>query len=180
MAFHGGSLEEMTDVIAARAAEASGASFYGVLQPKDLKWHIPSIQFDPVHSEPLARFIEHVDVVITVHGYGRVDHWATLLLGGGNRPLAEHVGGHLAARLPAYEIRTDIELIPTELRGLHPRNPVNLPGGGGVQIELPPRVRGSSPLWADWEGPGLTPHTEALIEGLVDAARTWPLVDRGR
>ena len=33
MAYHGGSLEEMTDVIAADAAERSGASYYGVLQP---------------------------------------------------------------------------------------------------------------------------------------------------
>ena len=40
-----------------------------------------------------------------------------------------------------------------------PTNPVNLCRGGGVQIELPPRVRGASPMWWDWEGPGLTPHT---------------------
>jgi len=42
-----------------------------------------------------------------------------------------------------------------------------------VQIELPPRVRGSSPLWWDWEGPGLTPHTESLIDGLAEAATSW-------
>jgi hypothetical protein len=28
-------------------------------------------------------------------------------------------------------------------------------------------------MWWDWEGPGLTPHTEALIDGLVDAVTTW-------
>jgi phage replication-related protein YjqB (UPF0714/DUF867 family) len=175
MAFHGGSLEEMTDVIAARAAERAGASYYGVLQPKDLNWHIPSTKFDPAYSEPLAEFVEHVDVVITIHGYGRAGHWATLLIGGANRALAGHVGTHLTEHLPAYEIRTDIEAIPTELRGLHPRNPVNLPRRQGVQIELPPRVRGSSPLWADWEGPGLTPHTESLIDALVAASTTWPM-----
>ena len=27
--------------------------------------------------------------------------------------------------------------------------------GGGVQLELPPRVRGLGPVWADWNGPGL-------------------------
>ena len=43
MAYHGGSLEEATDVIASAAAEASGASYYGVHQPADLQWHIPSI-----------------------------------------------------------------------------------------------------------------------------------------
>jgi phage replication-related protein YjqB (UPF0714/DUF867 family) len=59
------------------------------------------------------------------------------------------------------------------LRGLHPSNPVNAVRGGGVQLELPPRVRGSSPLWWDWEAPHPTPHTAALIDGLVAAANAW-------
>ena len=37
MAFHGGSLEAMTDRIASEAAERSGASYYGVHQPKGLR-----------------------------------------------------------------------------------------------------------------------------------------------
>ncbi len=97
-----------------------------------------------------------------------------MLLGGGNRIFADHVGASLRRSLPAYDIVTDIDAIPEQLRGLHDRNPVNLSRDGGVQIELPPRVRGSSPLWWDWEGPGLTPHTESLIDGLVEAATTWP------
>jgi phage replication-related protein YjqB (UPF0714/DUF867 family) len=174
MAYHGGSLEEVTDVIAAAAAARAGASYYGVLQPADLQWHIPSTQVDPLHSPQLAAFLDHIDVAITVHGYGREGYWTTLLLGGGNRTLADHVGAHLRAALPAYEIATELERIPLPLRGLNPRNPVNLPQGGGVQLELPPRVRGTSPLWWDWDGPGLNPHTEALIDGLAAAARTWP------
>ena len=71
-------------------------------------------------------------------------------------------------------MRLDLATIPVELRGLHPDNPVNRPRQAGVQIELPPRVRGTSPLWADWEGPGPTPHTQALIDGLVRAAASWP------
>ena len=159
MAFHGGSLEEVTDVIASAAAEQAGASYYGVLQPADLQWHIPSTKVDPAHSEALRQFLDHVDVVVTVHGYGREGYWATLLVGGQNRVLAGHLGAHLQRRLPAYEIATDLDRIPSELRGLHPQNPVNLPPSGGVQLELPPRVRGTSPLWWDWEGPGVTPHT---------------------
>ena len=50
MAFHGGGLEEQTDVIARAAAEQSGSSYYGIHQPADLKWHIPSHQIDPAHS----------------------------------------------------------------------------------------------------------------------------------
>jgi phage replication-related protein YjqB (UPF0714/DUF867 family) len=175
MAFHGGSLEEMTDVIAAAAAERASASYYGLLQPDDLQWHIPSHKVDPAESTLMAAFVEHVDVVITVHGYGREHLFTSVLLGGQNRALANHVGQFLRRRLPAYDIRDELDDIPIELRGMHPDNPVNMPRHQGVQIELPPRVRGSSPLWWDWEGPGLTPHTEALIDALVDAAEAWPV-----
>jgi phage replication-related protein YjqB (UPF0714/DUF867 family) len=175
MAYHGGSLEEMTDVVARAAAERAGASYYGVHQPPDLQWHLPSTLIDPAASPALAAFIEHVDVVVTVHGFGREGFWATLLLGGQNRELAAHLGLALAAALPAYEIATDLDRVPLPLRGLHPRNPVNLPRHGGVQLELPPRVRGQSPMWWDWDGPGLTPHTNALIDALATAASTWPL-----
>lgn len=173
MAYHGGGLEEMTEVIAMRAAERSGASYYGVHQPKGMERHIPSIEVSPDASEHLKSFIDHIHTVITIHGFGRQGYFTSLLLGGQQRALAEHIGGHLRTHLPAYKIITDIEAIPIELRGLHPRNPVNLPPGTGVQIELPPRVRGTTPLFWDWEGPALSPHTESLIDGLVDAVTTW-------
>ena len=173
MAYHGGNLEVMTDVIAERAAEQAGASCYSVIQPIGMSQHLPSIEVRPEESEALADFVEHVDVVVTIHGFGRRGMFGSLLLGGQNRELADHVGATLRQHLPAYEIVTELDTIPRPLRGLHDRNPVNLPSGKGVQIELPPRVRGSSPLWWDWEGPGLTPHTEALIAGLVSAAREW-------
>ena len=55
MAYHGGSLEEATDVIAQAAAEQAGASYYGVHQPADLQWHIPSTQIDPAESSAPRR-----------------------------------------------------------------------------------------------------------------------------
>jgi phage replication-related protein YjqB (UPF0714/DUF867 family) len=174
MAFHGGSLEEMTDVIARAAAELAGASYYGVHQPADLSHHIPSAEIDPRTSPALARFLDHVDHVVSVHGYGRNGLWTALLVGGRDRALADHVARHLRDELPAYDVVTELDAIPLELRGLHARNPVNLVRGGGVQLELPPRVRGTSPLFWDWEGPGLNPHTQALVVGLAAAARTWP------
>jgi phage replication-related protein YjqB (UPF0714/DUF867 family) len=173
MAYHGGALEAMTDVIARRAAERAGASCYSVIQPPGMRDHLPSIQVSPDESAALAEFVDHVDIVITVHGFGRRGLFGSLLLGGANRGFAHHVGGALRRSLPAYDVRTDIDAIPKPLRGLHPANPVNLPRQAGVQVELPPRVRGSSPLWWDWEGPGLTPHTESLIDGLAHAASTW-------
>ncbi|HXH57485.1 MAG TPA: poly-gamma-glutamate hydrolase family protein [Iamia sp.] len=174
MAFHGGALEAVTDVVASRAAGAAGASYYGVLHPRGLDVHVPSTRFRPAGSEALARFVAHVEVVVTVHGYGRRGRWTTLLAGGSNRALADHVAGHLRSALPGYEVVTDLDDMPEGLRGLHPENPVNLPSGGGVQVELPPRVRGRSPR-APRPGPdGLSAPTRALIDALAAAARAWP------
>jgi phage replication-related protein YjqB (UPF0714/DUF867 family) len=172
MAYHGGGLEEATDVIASLAAARSNASYYGVRHPADWDLHIPSTRVTPDQSPALAAFLAHVDVVVTVHGFGRRTLMTSVLLGGRNRVLARHVAGHLRAALPAYDILDDLEAIPAELRGVHERNPVNVPRRGGVQIELPPRLRGSSPLWWDWEH-GLVPHTESLIDALAAAARSF-------
>jgi phage replication-related protein YjqB (UPF0714/DUF867 family) len=173
MAYHGGGLEEMTDVIAREVAERADASYYGVVHPPDWTIHLPSTRITPDQSPALAGFFDHVEIVITVHGFGRRQMFTSLLLGGQHRELARHVAGHLRRTLPAYDIVDDLERIPTELRGVHDRNPVNVAGTGGVQIELPPRVRGSSPLWWDWHEP-IVPHTRSLIDGLVDAITTWP------
>lgn len=175
MAYHGGHLEWLTDVIARRAADASDASLYAVVQPEGMREHFTSTTVDPAESPQLARFLDHVEIVITVHGFGRRGMFGSMLLGGQNREFAEHVGEEIRDALPAYDVLTDLDAIPKQLRGLHARNPVNLPPQQGVQIELPPRVRGSSPLWWDWEGPELTPHTESLIDALAKAARTWTL-----
>lgn len=173
MAFHGGWLEEVTDDIASAAAERSGASVYACLQGPDDQWHLPSHCFDPADSPVLREFIDNVDVVVAVHGFGSPRLLRAVLLGGRNRTLASHVAVHLIGRLPHYEILHRLDDIPKSLAGQHPRNPCNLPRHGGVQIELPPRIRGKSPMWTGFRGPGRVPHHEALIEGLATAARAW-------
>jgi phage replication-related protein YjqB (UPF0714/DUF867 family) len=175
MAFHGGNLEEMTDVVAVEAARLAGASLYAVLQPPDLRWHLPSTLVTPDQSPRLRQFLEHVDVAVAVHGYGRDGFWTTLLLGGQHRELAAHVGSHLRTALPEYEVVAELDGIPPALRGVHGDNPVNRVRSGGVQLELPPRVRGLGPFWADHRanGGGHTPHTSALIAALAAAASSW-------
>ena len=173
MAFHGGNLEEGTDVIAAAAAEASGASLYAVRQPVDLRWHIPSVEVVPGDSAALAEFLDHVDVVVAVHGYGRQDMWTTLLLGGRHRELAAHVAGHLRSAMPGYTVVDVLDDIPPELRGVHRANPVNRCAGGGVQLELPPRTRSRVPIWADLPDTEPVPHQLDVIQGLANAASTW-------
>jgi len=175
MAFHGGNLEEGTDVVAAAAAERAGASLYAVRQPASLRWHLPSIEVAPAESPALAAFLAHVDVAVAVHGYGREGLWTSLLLGGQHRDLAAHVATHLRDALPGYEVVDELDVIPADLRGVHRRNPVNLPRHGGVQLELPPRTRSRTvPMWADLPAAEPIPHQVALIDALADAARTWP------
>jgi phage replication-related protein YjqB (UPF0714/DUF867 family) len=168
LALHGGNLEQGTDVVASRVADRTGASLYMVRQPPDLYWHVPSVAFDAAASRALAAFVGHVDVVVAVHGYGRIDMWTTLLLGGRNRCLATRLGAVLRASLGGgFTVVDDLGAIPPELRGLHPRNPVNLPRKAGAQLELPPRVRsgtGAPTYRREYE--------DAVVDALAEVATT--------
>ena len=192
MAFHGGSLEVVTDRIAVEVAERAGASVYAISQPWSLRWHIPSNALDPADSPALQDFLAHVDSAIAIHGWG-TDGWAPdaqppfadntfrfrndgvdrpILVGGRNRELAGRVGDALRAALPSYDVVDDLEEIPQNLRGLDRRNLVNRVKDGGVQLELTPRVRGLPPYWEKEQRGLACPDTQALIDGLVTAVRT--------
>lgn len=173
MAIHGGELEVMTDVIAEMAAKAAGASYYGVHHPSEIDHHLPSTRFRSEESPRLAEFLDHVDVVVSIHGYGRRGRWTDVMTGGTNRQLAAHVSANVNEKLNGFDLITDLDEIPAGLRGLHSDNPVNRPDHGGVQLELPPRLRGLSPLSPPPGEDGLSPPTRRLIEGLAAAARTW-------
>jgi len=137
---------------------------------------LSSAHFLGAESARLAEFLHHVDVTVSLHGYGRIGRATQLLAGGRNRALAAHVAGHL--RLPGYHVITDLDDIPPELRGQHPQNPVNQTRCGGMQLELPARVRGISPRSPLRGADGLSPVTAALVQGLAAAAGTWKLQSR--
>lgn len=179
MAYHGGNLERTTDAVAAEVATRTGASLYTVSQAAPRRTHLASTAFDPAHSSALARFLDHVDVVLTIHGYGRRRLRHHLLLGGRNRVLASHVATHLRGTIPArYVVLDDLERIPSELRGQHVRNPVNRPPEQGVQIELPPSLRWNWREWgwSDHAGVSRTVAVQRLIDGLAAAVESWPTV----
>src|SRR5918996_5259011 len=170
LAFHGGSLERGTDAIAIAAAERAGASLSVVRQPPDLRWHVPSTAFDPADSPALASFVDHVEVAVAIHGYGRADMWTTLLLGGRNRPLAARLAIGLRDGLgDDFVVVDELPAIPERLRGLHPRNPVNLPRGEGVQVELPPRVRSGTGV------PTYQPAYEAAVVAALAQVAAEPV-----
>ncbi len=176
-AFHGGNLERRTELIARQAAERSDASLYTVVQPYGMRRHVTSADVGAEPTEALQSFLDHCDVVIALHGFGRKRYFTSLLCGGRNRALGSHVSHHLRRALPYYDTIDDLDRIPIGLRGQHPTNPCNLPSNGGIQLELPPRVRGLSPLanyWPTSPGDGtLFPHLNYLIDGLAEAARCW-------
>lgn len=176
MAFHGGNLERTTDVIAQEVADRTDSSIYAVVQRSPLRQHIPSIKFDPAHSDALAGFLGHVDTVISLHGYGREDRFWDVLVGGGNRQLASHVADHLRGGLPdRFGVVDDLAEIPAGLRGQHPDNPVNRPSNGGAQIELPPTSRWNreESNWSDHDGTSRAPQVALLIDLLVAAVVSW-------
>ena len=173
LAFHGGSLERATDV------DRHGRGRAGrrvLLRPSSSRRSSagtspPTASTRPC-SEPLAAFLDHVDVAIAVHGFGRAgllhDPPAGRPQPGPGRPPRRACCG---AGSPTTGSLDDLDDVPVDLRGLHADNPVNRPRQAGVQLELPPRVRGMGPYWYGWDpARPLTPHTEALIEALAEAA----------
>ena len=172
MAFHGG-LEAGTLKIAQTAADAAGASLYVVEQPPALRWHVPSRAVDPDESPALAGWLQHVEVAIAIHGYGRVRRPRRILLGGHNRLLSARLAAALTVSLVDFEVVTDLADIPSELRGLHRGNPINRTRTPGVQLELPPSARGSArlppnPVW----GPGGAPAR--VVDALVNVICSHP------
>ncbi len=176
-AYHGGHLERQTHVIAREAAAHSGSSYYAVIQPAELSHHIPSTRVDPDVSPHFRSFIDHCSVVVTVHGFGRRGYFTSLLCGGGNRTLASHVAHHLDSALPHHQAIHHLDDIPKNLRGIHPRNPCNLTVDGGMQLEIPPRIRGITPAALHWyraTSGRRFPLLDDLIHALAAAARSWP------
>jgi len=190
MALHGGSQDRGTDRIARRAAQRSGASYYAIVQPPWSRVHLTSRLHDPAHSDALRRFLGHVRVAISVHGYGRegfsmrlhpghglvVEPYGPamsknqrgpltgIILGGLNTELLERARSLFEDRIDGYRVsRGALRL------GFHPANPVNLPRDGGVQIELPPGLRGIGPF-GDRPFARDDPSTDSLVAALVELA----------
>ena len=185
LALHGGSQDRGTDHIARRAARRAGASFYGIHQPPGLRVHLTSRLHDPAHSMRLRAFLEHVEVAISVHGFGRdgfalwvdperglvIDPYGPALRGRQTAPLRGIIVGGLntellqAARRLLHQRFAGYHVADERVRlGFHPENPVNLPPAHGVQVELPPGLRGIGDF-----GERLAPSQEGVVTEVVGA-----------
>ncbi len=190
MALHGGSQDRGTDEIASRAAERSGASYYAIVQPADLRVHLTSRHHDPAQSPKLSAFLQHVGIAISVHGFGRdsfqvgVDAAGGLVLepygpalrsrqsgplrgiivGGLNPALVVAARRLFEGRFPDYHVADERVRL-----GFHPDNPVNLPVANGVQVELPPGLRGIGDF-GEHGTPGPGAVVAEVIAALVELA----------
>ncbi|MCS0599732.1 poly-gamma-glutamate hydrolase family protein [Streptomyces sp. LP11] len=141
LALHGsneGGTAELAGLVA-RRCDATSLVFTqpGVRRPV----HLPSARMAADHCALLREFLDRVALTVSLHGHMRPAAQRTLFLGGGNRTAAHLLAAELAALAPEFRTVTDLAEIPRHLRGLHPRNPVNLTRLGGVQVELPLSAR---------------------------------------
>ena len=186
MALHGGSQDRGTEQIARRAAEQAGASYYAVLHPPGLRVHLTSRLHDPDHSAHLRTFLGHVDVAISVHGFGRdgfslwfepgrgltVEPYGPAIRGRQTGPLRGIIVGGLnvaTARRGARAFSkgaSPVITLPTSAygSGFIADNPVNLPSAHGVQVELPPGLRGIGDF-----GETLVPRPDEVVSEVVAA-----------
>jgi phage replication-related protein YjqB (UPF0714/DUF867 family) len=185
LALHGGSQDRGTDQIARRAAEQAGASYYAIIQPAGLRVHLTSRRHNPDQSVLLRAFLQHVDIAISVHGFGR-DSFALwidperglviepygpamrgnqsgplrgVIVGGRNAELLEAARQVLNDRFAGYHVADERVRL-----GFHPDNPVNLPSQGGVQVELPPGLRGIGDF-----GEHFAPRQDGVVTEVVAA-----------
>ncbi|HWF15705.1 MAG TPA: poly-gamma-glutamate hydrolase family protein [Acidimicrobiales bacterium] len=185
MALHGGSQDRGTEQIARLAARRADASFYAIVQPSRLRIHLTSRLHNPDDSPRLRAFLEHVDVAISVHGFGRdgfafwidpdcgliVEPYGPalrgkqreplrgIIVGGLNAPLVDAARKLFDGRIAGYHVADErIRL------GFHPDNPVNRPSAHGVQVELPPGLRGIGDF-----GETLIPRQDGVVSQMVAA-----------
>ena len=185
MALHGGSQDRGTHEIASRAAEQSGASYYAIVQPSGVRAHLTSRRHNPDHSQRLRDFLAHVQIAISVHGFGRDSFDLTvdatrgivvepygpavrgrqtgplrgIILGGRNSQLLDAARGLFHDRFQGFHVADErIRL------GFDPDNPVNLPVSHGVQIELPPGLRGIGDF-----GERLVPSEDGVVPEVIAA-----------
>jgi len=183
MALHGGSQDRGTDQIARQAAEKTGSSYYAIVHPSGLRVHLTSRLHNPDHSRTMRAFLEHVDVAISVHGFGR-DGFALwfdpyrglsiepygpamrgrqtgplrgIIVGGQNVQLLDAARALFQGRFAGYHVADERVRL-----GFHPDNPVNLPSSHGVQIELPPGLRGIGDF-----GETLVPREDGVVSEVV-------------
>ena len=185
MALHGGSQDRGTHEIASRIADETGASYYAIVQPSGMRFHLTSLRHNPDDSDRLRAFLQHVEIAISIHGFGRdgfsltadpvggvvIEPYGPALRGRQSGPLRGIIVGgrhtellNVARRL-LHDRFAGYHVADGRVRlGFHPNNPVNLPTSHGVQVELPPGLRGIGDF-----GDQLVPKKDGMVTEVIAA-----------
>jgi phage replication-related protein YjqB (UPF0714/DUF867 family) len=150
-----------------------------------LRVHLTSRRHNPDHSALLRTFLQHVDIAISVHGFGR-DSFALwidperglviepygpatrgnqsgplrgVIVGGRNAELLSVARRLLNDRFAGYHVADERVRL-----GFHPDNPANLPSERGIQVELPPGLRGIGDC-----GEHFAPRQDGVVTEVVAA-----------
>ncbi|MCF3963920.1 poly-gamma-glutamate hydrolase family protein [Streptomyces fuscigenes] len=167
LALHG-TIEAGTAEMAHAVADRAGASVLSFTQPWRPATHVPSHRMSAADCDAMSSFLSHADFVVSLHGHGRSHNPPSIFLGGVNRTAAGVLGRHMRDLDDQFQVVEDLDEIPRGLRGLHPRNPVNLARHGGVQIELPSTARTQR---SDSDAPSpFGAVTRAITQGVAELA----------
>ena len=90
-----------------------------VRHPENYPHHLPSARYRAEESERLAEFLDHVDVAVSLHGYGRMGRSTQLLAGGRNRAFAAHLAPGIR-RCPAIRSSPTSTRSPANCAGCIP------------------------------------------------------------
>jgi len=82
-----------------------------------------------------------------------------IIVGGRNSDLLQAARRHLRDRFAGYHVADERVRL-----GFHPDNPVNLPSAAGIQIELPPGLRGIGDF-----GECLEPREDGVVAEVMGA-----------
>ena len=161
IALHGGGIEPGTEEIARFVAYHSGASLYvyaGRRSGGNLSLHRPSHDGKAEKRTLFVEFLNHVKAAISIHGHGRGQD--RVYVGGLHQSMVQRFVGLVRPALFEYEWIANPKIIPLGLRGQSPNNVVNLPPHGGMQLELPLKLRQTRRAP---DGKGYEPAGDALL-----------------
>ncbi|MGV9544125.1 poly-gamma-glutamate hydrolase family protein [Nocardia beijingensis] len=136
LALHGG-IESGTASLALRAASRVGGSALIVRQQSnDTRLHVSSNEFAPELFPQLRLILDHCPVIVSLHGHNRRAFAHHVMVGGQNRVLAGEMASCLRRHTERLAVIDDLAVIPPEINGTKPANPVNI-AAAGTQLEIP-------------------------------------------
>jgi len=148
LAYHA-KTEEGTGDVAEDISKNSNASLY-VFEGK----RVPSTKITPTNSEDLNRMVQEKRTAVSMHAYHKqgnyekqgkkYDYKDTVFVSGQNSELAKKIATELEDSLGhEYHIETNPDYIPAHLKGMSKHNIANKFKEGGVQVEMPRKLRES-------------------------------------